>query len=78
MLQAARAADESRVPCGQPGLDAALRGGQPPGAITEVVGPSGVGKTQLCMGAVLNAAAPRPWGRQVRKGLDTAMAGGRV
>lgn len=35
-----------RVPIGLPALDAALRGGLPGGAITELVGPAGVGKTQ--------------------------------
>jgi RecA/RadA recombinase len=30
------------------GLDAALRGGLPPGVITELVGPAGVGKSQTC------------------------------
>lgn len=30
------------------GLDAALCGGLPFGALTELVGPSGIGKTQVC------------------------------
>jgi ABC-type branched-subunit amino acid transport system ATPase component len=30
------------------GLDAVLRGGLPPGVITELVGPAGVGKSQTC------------------------------
>jgi predicted ATP-dependent serine protease len=37
-----------RVLTGLPGLDAALRIGLPPGAITELVGPAGVGKSQMC------------------------------
>jgi hypothetical protein len=30
-------------------LDAALRGGVPCGSVTELVGPAGVGKSQLCL-----------------------------
>lgn len=30
------------------GLDAALCGGLPFGALTELVGPAGIGKTQVC------------------------------
>ena len=30
-------------------LDAALRGGVPCGGVTELVGPAGVGKSQLCL-----------------------------
>ncbi len=64
-LQASQAGSSVRVACGLPDLDAALRGGLPPAALTEVAGPSGVGKTHLCMAAALHAAAPRPWGLQV-------------
>lgn len=32
-----------------PPLDDALRGGLPAGSVTEVVGPAGLGKTQLCL-----------------------------
>ncbi|GBF98527.1 DNA repair protein RAD51 [Raphidocelis subcapitata] len=42
-----------------PDLDAALRVGVPPGAITELVGPAGVGKSQMAMGLALSAALPR-------------------
>jgi RAD51-like protein 1 len=38
-----------------PPLDAALMGGLPPGSITEVVGPAGLGKTQFCLGMCLMA-----------------------
>lgn len=64
----ARAEEARRVPLGAllPGMQEALRGGLPVGCITEVVGPSGAGKTQLCIGALLAAAAPRPWGLHVR------------
>jgi hypothetical protein len=48
----------SRVPAPQD-LDAALRVGVPPGAITELVGPAGVGKSQMAMGLALSAALPR-------------------
>ena len=40
-------------------LDAALRVGVPRGAITELVGPAGVGKSQMAMGLALSAALPR-------------------
>lgn len=33
-----------------PPLDAALGGGLPPGTVTEIVGPAGLGKTQFCLG----------------------------
>ncbi|KIY96063.1 putative DNA repair protein RAD51 [Monoraphidium neglectum] len=45
-----------------PGLDAALRVGVPAGAITELVGPAGVGKSQMAMGLALSAALPRELG----------------
>jgi hypothetical protein len=48
------------APCDRPqDLDAALRVGLPPGAITELVGPAGVGKSQMAMGLALSAALPR-------------------
>jgi RecA/RadA recombinase len=50
-----------RLPCLQ-GLDAALRVGVPAGAITELVGPAGVGKSQMAMGLALSAALPRELG----------------
>jgi len=40
-----------RASVGLPALDAALRGGLPGGALTELVGPAGVGKTQACLQA---------------------------
>jgi RAD51-like protein 1 len=55
----ADASQSSRVPLGLPGIDAALRGGLPPGLVTEVVGPPGAGKSQLCLQAAVAAAAPR-------------------
>lgn len=40
-------------------LDAFLRGGLPSSTITEVVGPSGVGKTQFChMISALTVSSP--------------------
>jgi len=39
-------------------LDTALRGGAPAGAITELVGAAGVGKTQLCLQLALKAQLP--------------------
>lgn len=38
-----------------PPLDSALGGGLPNGAITELVGPAGVGKTQFCLGVSVMA-----------------------
>jgi RecA/RadA recombinase len=58
----ADASQSSRVPLGLPGIDAALRGGLPPGLVTEVVGPPGAGKSQLCLQAAAAAAAPRGCG----------------
>jgi len=48
------------IPTGLPALDAILRGGLPRGLLTELVGPAGVGKTQLCLGAVAAALAADP------------------
>lgn len=36
------------LPTGLKGLDEALCGGIPFGVLTELVGPSGIGKTQVC------------------------------
>ncbi|CAI5485861.1 unnamed protein product [Closterium sp. Naga37s-1] len=41
-----------------PVLDAALAGGLPCGAITEIAGPAGAGKTQMCMQAAVMATLP--------------------
>ncbi|CAI5996271.1 unnamed protein product, partial [Closterium sp. NIES-64] len=41
-----------------PALDAALAGGLPCGAITEIAGPAGAGKTQMCMQAAVMATLP--------------------
>jgi RecA/RadA recombinase len=43
------------VSCGIPALDRALHGGLPVGTITEIVGPSGAGKTQFCLGVAAHA-----------------------
>jgi len=43
-------------------LDAALRGGVQAGGISELVGPAGVGKTQLCMMLTAFATLPRRLG----------------
>ncbi|KAM7527869.1 hypothetical protein LguiB_031279 [Lonicera macranthoides] len=48
------------------GLDAALCGGIPFGALTELVGPSGIGKTQFCLKLALLASLPTIYG-----GLDS-------
>ncbi|KAJ3688163.1 hypothetical protein LUZ61_017327 [Rhynchospora tenuis] len=45
-----------------PGLDNALCGGIPFGALTELVGPSGIGKTQFCLKLALLAALPECYG----------------
>lgn len=47
------------------GLDAALCGGIPFGALTELVGPAGIGKTQFCLKLSLLASLPTSYG-----GLD--------
>nr|XP_043612118.1 DNA repair protein RAD51 homolog 2 [Erigeron canadensis] len=47
------------------GLDAALSGGLPFGALTELVGPAGIGKTQFCLKIALLTALPSCYG-----GLD--------
>ncbi|RZC83569.1 hypothetical protein C5167_046352 [Papaver somniferum] len=44
------------------GLDEALCGGVPFGALTELVGPAGIGKTQFCMKLALLAALPTACG----------------
>lgn len=46
-------------------LDQALRGGMPCGRITELVGPAGVGKTQLCFTLAVAAVAPPVCGNVV-------------
>lgn len=48
------------LPTGLPTLDAALRGGLRPGALTEIVGGAGAGKTQLALCAAARALASRP------------------
>ena len=54
-LRSARALHEQRrtrqsfLPTRLPSVDRALGGGLSRGALTEVVGPAGVGKTQLCL-----------------------------
>ncbi|KAL8150871.1 hypothetical protein V2J09_020679 [Rumex salicifolius] len=47
------------------GLDNALCGGIPFGVVTELVGPSGIGKTQFCLKLALLASLPAKYG-----GLD--------
>ncbi|CAM0957999.1 unnamed protein product [Alopecurus aequalis] len=44
------------------GLDEALGGGLPLGKLTEVVGPSGIGKTQFCLKLALLATLPECYG----------------
>ncbi|CAK9170196.1 unnamed protein product [Ilex paraguariensis] len=44
------------------GLDAALCGGIPFGVLTELVGPAGIGKTQLCLKLSLLASLPSSYG----------------
>ncbi|XP_071720443.1 DNA repair protein RAD51 homolog 2-like isoform X2 [Rutidosis leptorrhynchoides] len=53
------------LPTNLKGLDAALSGGLPFGALTELVGPAGIGKTQFCLKISLLAALPSCYG-----GLD--------
>ncbi|PKA66930.1 DNA repair protein RAD51 like 2 [Apostasia shenzhenica] len=51
-----------RLPTLLKGLDDALGGGIPFGALTELVGPSGIGKTQFCLKLSLLAAMPTSYG----------------
>ena len=53
------------IPTGLPALDAALGGGIRMGIVTEIVGPAGAGKTQLCL--CLAAAALGQWPRRLRR-----------
>ncbi|CAM9998836.1 unnamed protein product, partial [Phaeothamnion confervicola] len=57
-----RAGTASSVATRLPTIDAALRGGLPVGMITEVVGPAGVGKSQMCLSAAAAAAMPAALG----------------
>ncbi|XP_060966960.1 DNA repair protein RAD51 homolog 2 isoform X1 [Cannabis sativa] len=50
------------LPTGLKGLDEALCGGIPFGVLTELVGPPGIGKTQLCMKLSLLASLPTTYG----------------
>ncbi|PKU81224.1 DNA repair protein RAD51 like 2 [Dendrobium catenatum] len=54
-----------RLPTSLTGLDDALGGGIPFGVLTELVGPSGIGKSQFCLKLSLLAALPASYG-----GLD--------
>lgn len=49
------AAGERLLPTSLAHLDAALHGGLPSGSVTELVGASGVGKTQFCMSLAARA-----------------------
>ena len=51
------ASPRPRLATGLPGLDKGLGGGLQIGALTEIVGPAGLGKTQFCMAAAAAAAA---------------------
>lgn len=50
-------------------LDAAMRGGLPPRAITELAGPAGAGKTQMCFALLLSAAMPTTYGGKERRAV---------
>ncbi|XP_072983086.1 DNA repair protein RAD51 homolog 2 isoform X1 [Typha latifolia] len=50
------------LPTSLRGLDEALCGGIPVGALTELVGPSGIGKTQFCLKLSLLATLPACYG----------------
>lgn len=57
-LLARKRTEASHLPFNLPALDLALRGGAPVGAVTELVGAAGAGKTQACL--QLAAAATLP------------------
>ncbi|KAG1657551.1 hypothetical protein FOA52_005437 [Chlamydomonas sp. UWO 241] len=46
------------LPMGLPTMDACLRRGVPAGSVTELVGPAGVGKSQMCFQLALLCTAP--------------------
>ncbi len=56
LLEAFRARGDGRLATTLRGLDEALHGGIPAGKLTEVVGPSGIGKTQVSSSALCNDA----------------------
>uniref|UniRef100_A0A0E0KXY0 RecA family profile 1 domain-containing protein n=1 Tax=Oryza punctata TaxID=4537 RepID=A0A0E0KXY0_ORYPU len=62
LLEAFRARGDGRLATTLRGLDEALRGGIPAGKLTEVVGPSGIGKTQFCLKLALLATLPECYG----------------
>ncbi|XP_044478131.1 DNA repair protein RAD51 homolog 2 isoform X1 [Mangifera indica] len=53
---------QGHLPTQLKGLDAALCGGIPFGVLTELVGPSGIGKTQFCLKLSLLASLPAHYG----------------
>lgn len=57
-LLASRARQVCFLPTQLPAVDAALQGGVPYGSITELVGRSGNGKTQLCLTLTVHACLP--------------------
>ncbi|BAF16414.1 DNA repair protein RAD51 homolog 2 [Oryza sativa Japonica Group] len=62
LLEAFRARGDGRLATTLRGLDEALHGGIPAGKLTEVVGPSGIGKTQFCLKLALLATLPECYG----------------
>lgn len=57
-----------RISTGCTAIDEIIRGGIPVNGITEIVGPSGVGKSQFCLQLALMAQFPEEFGG-VNKGL---------
>ncbi|KAG8084512.1 hypothetical protein GUJ93_ZPchr0010g10191 [Zizania palustris] len=62
LLESVRLGGSGRLATALRGLDNSLGGGIPLGKLTEIVGPSGIGKTQFCLKLALLATLPECYG----------------